>query len=108
MHTKLYNRINSCMCKIACKERYMHGFVDEKLLANINMNTLLYTGIYSCIRDLASANSYKKRLSGIYSFRHTLNTYRTAVSRTLDLLCREDFNVGRSEAESNNEIFMPQ
>ena len=27
-----------------------------------------------------------------------LNTYRTAVSQTLDLLCHEDFNVGRSEA----------
>ena len=31
----------------------------------------------------------------------TLNTYRTEVSPTLDLLCHEDFNVGRSEAESN-------
>ena len=31
----------------------------------------------------------------------TLNTYRTAVSPTLDLLCHEDFNVGRSGAESN-------
>ena len=31
---------------------------------------------------------------------HTLNTYRTAVSPTLDLLCYEDFNVGRSEAEA--------
>ena len=40
--------------------------------------------------------------------RVTLNTYRTAVSPTLDLLCHEDFNVGRSEAESNNEIFMAQ
>ena len=30
-----------------------------------------------------------------------LNTYRTAVSPTLDLLCHEDFNVGRSEAESS-------
>ena len=29
----------------------------------------------------------------------TLNTYRTAVSPTLDLLCHEDFNVGRSEAK---------
>ena len=28
----------------------------------------------------------------------TINTYRTAVSPTLDLLCHEDFNVGRSEA----------
>ena len=27
-----------------------------------------------------------------------LNTYRTAVSPTSDLLCHEDFNVGRSEA----------
>ena len=27
-----------------------------------------------------------------------INTYRTAVSPTLDLLCHEDFNVGRSEA----------
>ena len=26
-----------------------------------------------------------------------INTYRTAVSPTLDLLCHEDFNVGRSE-----------
>ena len=26
----------------------------------------------------------------------TLNTYRTAVSPTLDLLCHEDFNVGLS------------
>ena len=40
--------------------------------------------------------------------RQTLNTYRTAVSPTLDLLCHEDFNVGRSEAESNIEIFMAQ
>ena len=31
----------------------------------------------------------------------TLNTYRTAVSPTSDLLCHEDFNVGRSGAESN-------
>ena len=31
----------------------------------------------------------------------TLNTYRTAVSPTLDLLCHEDFNVAQSEAESN-------
>ena len=31
----------------------------------------------------------------------TLNTYRTAVSPTLDLLYHEDFNVGRSGAESN-------
>ena len=31
----------------------------------------------------------------------TLNTYRTGVSPTLDLLWHEDFNVGRSEAESN-------
>ena len=31
----------------------------------------------------------------------TLNTYRTAVSPTLDLLCHEDFNVGQSGAESN-------
>ena len=31
----------------------------------------------------------------------TLNTYRTAVSKTLDLLCHEDFNVGRSGAEYN-------
>ena len=38
----------------------------------------------------------------------TLNTYRTAVSPTLDLLFHEDFNVGRSEAESNIEIFMAQ
>ena len=38
----------------------------------------------------------------------TLNTYRTAVSPTLDLLCHEDFSVGRSEAESNIEIFMAQ
>ena len=30
-----------------------------------------------------------------------LNTYRTAVSPTLDLLCHEDFNVGQSESESN-------
>ena len=30
----------------------------------------------------------------------TLNTYRTAVSPTLDLLCHENFNVGQSEAES--------
>ena len=30
----------------------------------------------------------------------TLNTYRTAVSPTLDLLCHDDFNVGRSEDES--------
>ena len=37
-----------------------------------------------------------------------LNTYRTAVSPTLDLLCHEDFNVGPSEAESNIEIFMAQ
>ena len=37
-----------------------------------------------------------------------LNTYRTAVSPTLDLLCHEDVNVGRSEAESNIEIFMAQ
>ena len=34
--------------------------------------------------------------------------YRTAVSPILDLLCYEDFNVGRSEAESNIEIFMAQ
>ena len=46
------------MCILACKERYIHGFLDEKLLANINMNTQLYTGIYSCIRNLASANNY--------------------------------------------------
>ena len=38
----------------------------------------------------------------------TVNTYRTAVSPTLDFLCHEDFNVGRSEAESNIEIFMAQ
>ena len=37
-----------------------------------------------------------------------LNTYRTAVSPTLDLLCHEDLNVGRSQAESNIEIFMAQ
>ena len=37
-----------------------------------------------------------------------INTYRTAVSPTLDLLCHEDFNVGQSEAESNTEIFMAQ
>ena len=37
-----------------------------------------------------------------------LNTYRTAVSPTLDLLCHEDFNVGRSEAKSNIEIFIAQ
>ena len=60
------------MCILVCKERYIHGFLDEKLLANINMNTQLYTGIYSCVGNLASANSYKNRLSSIYSFRHTL------------------------------------
>ena len=38
----------------------------------------------------------------------TLNTYRTAVSPTLDLLCHEDFSVGRSGAEANIEIFMAQ
>ena len=31
----------------------------------------------------------------------TLDTYRTEVGPTLDLLCHEDFNVGWSEAESN-------
>ena len=31
----------------------------------------------------------------------TLNSYRTAMSPTLDLLCHEDFNVGQSGAESN-------
>ena len=31
----------------------------------------------------------------------TLNTYRTAVSPTLDLLCHEDFSFLRSDAESN-------
>ena len=31
----------------------------------------------------------------------TLNTYRTAVSPTLDLLCHEDFSVGRSGDGSN-------
>ena len=35
----------------------------------------------------------------------TLNTYRTAVSPTLDLLCHEDFNVGRNEAEYNIKHF---
>ena len=35
-----------------------------------------------------------------------LNTYRTAASPTLDLLCKEDFKVGRSKAESNNEMFL--
>ena len=35
----------------------------------------------------------------------TLNTYMTAVSQTLDLLCHEGFNVGRSEAESNIKHF---
>ena len=30
-----------------------------------------------------------------------LNTYRTGMSPTLDLLCHEDFNVGQSGAESN-------
>ena len=30
-------------------------------------------------------------------FQTILNTYRTAVSPTLYLLCHEDFNVGRSE-----------
>ena len=37
-----------------------------------------------------------------------LKAYRTAVSATIDLLCHEDFSVGRSEAESNTEIFMAQ
>ena len=32
----------------------------------------------------------------------TLNTYKIAVSPTLDLLCHEDFNVGRSEADGNH------
>ena len=42
-------------------------------------------------------------------FQTILNTlYRTAVSPTLYLLCHEDFSVGRSEAESNIEIFMAQ
>ena len=41
-------------------------------------------------------------------FQTILNTYRTAVNPTLYLLCHEDFNVGRSEAESNIEIFMAQ
>ena len=40
--------------------------------------------------------------------RLAINTYRTAVSPTLGLLCHEDFNVGRSGAESNIEIFMAQ
>ena len=31
----------------------------------------------------------------------TLNTYKTAVSPTLDYLCHEDFNVGQSGAVSN-------
>ena len=31
----------------------------------------------------------------------TLNSYRTAMSPTLDLLCHEDFKVAQSEAESN-------
>ena len=31
----------------------------------------------------------------------TLSTYRTAMSPTLDLLCHQDFNVGRNIAESN-------
>ena len=38
----------------------------------------------------------------------TIDTYRTAVSPTLDLLCHEDFNVGRSEAEATIEVFMAQ
>ena len=56
---------------------------------------------------------YKITPRNVTNFRHflscdTINTYRTAVSPTLDLLCHEDFNVGRSEAESNIEIFMAQ
>ena len=35
-------------------------------------------------------------------------TSRTAVSPTLDLLYKEDFNIGQSEAESNTEIFLAQ
>ena len=38
----------------------------------------------------------------------TINTHGTAVSPTLDLLCKEDSSVGRSEAESNIEIFIAQ
>ena len=58
--------------------------------------------------------SHEVKLSGIYETEVwdksyiPLNTYRTAVSPTLDLLCHEDFNVERSEAESNIEIFMAQ
>ena len=48
----------------------------------------------------------EKRKQSIYKL--ILNTYRTAVSPTLDLLCHEDFSVGRSEADSNIEIFIAQ
>ena len=36
--------------------------------------------------------------------RVALNIYRTAVSPTLDLLCHEDFNVGRSEYYARTKI----
>ena len=42
--------------------------------------------------------SFSLHFNKIYLI-NTLNTYRTAVSPTLDLLCHEDFNVGRSEAD---------
>ena len=34
--------------------------------------------------------------------------YRTAVTPTIDLLCREDLNDGLSEAESSTENFLAQ
>ena len=55
-----------------------------------------------------SVDLYKIKDRYVQKHQPTLNTYRTAVSPTLDLLCHEDFNVGRSEAESNIEIFMAQ
>ena len=50
-----------------------------------------------------------RRKKAIVLAKHKVNnTYRTALSLSLDLFGKEDSNVGRSEAESNNEIFLPQ
>ena len=69
----------------------------------MHVNLLFFSGLFFFgFRTLQITGVYK------HSEQLTLNTYRTAVSPTSDLLCHEDFNVGRSEAESNIEIFMAQ
>ena len=100
------NKLKKCINGIFKASLFEWNFVLFKILQTENIPALHCKRAYSRREWAWAMWPRSNQLRLMLKTGKTLNTYRTAVSPTLDLLCHEDFNVGRSEAEIQQIIYV--